>query len=438
MAERRIVVVGGGPKAAAIAAKAEVLNRLSRTRLQVTIIEQSEIGANWTGSHGYTDGEARLCTPAERDLGFPYDVGIAGQEVAAAMHSGYSWGAFQIERGRSDAQSGFKNWVNRGRLPPTHAEFAAYIRWAVERSGAKVEIARVERIEGDGDGWLVHRVPTPADAQRLERFDGVVFTGPGPPLRGIEVQVSNDRIADGRSFWDDPDGFLAQAKGSEDPLIILGAGGTAAAIAARATRAREVGLVLVIGDPAALFTRVEAFFENQIFTDAAVWKKLDKRTRRKFTARLNRGVVWAAISDELARSPKVRFEPARGKKVSVRQPLPGKEEIAVEYERGGETFGATGSLAVDASGFDAWWFAPMLPDDLRDRITGATPEEEKEKRRKIQDEMTANLALFPDGPAPIHAPMLSQAVGPGLMSLMALGAMSDLVLNRYTGQLIDS
>ena len=189
--------------------------------------------------------------------------------------------------------------------------------------------------------------------------------------------------------------------------------------------------MVVIGDQAALFTRVEAFFESQIFTDAAVWKRLDQSTRREFTDRLNRGVVWASISNELARSPKVRFEPGRGRKISVRSPIPGLEEIAVEYERGGETFRATGSLTIDACGFDPWWFVPMLPASLRDRLTGASPEEEKSIRQAVEGGMTPYLELFSEGPGPIHAPMLSQSVGPGLSSLMALGAMSDLIISRY-------
>ena len=45
--------------------------------------------------------------------------------------------------------------------------------------------------------------------------------------------------------------------------------------------------------------------------------------------------------------------------------------------------------------------------------------------------MTKHLELFDAKPGPIHAPVLSQSIGPGYSSLMVLGAMSDLILDRY-------
>lgn len=430
MTAKHIAIVGGGPKAAAISAKAHLLNRLSSAELKITIFEQSRIGANWAGQDGYTDGHARLCTPAERDLGFPYDAGAVDPRVAATMYGEYSWGAFLLDRGRSDAQSGFNNWVNRGRLPPTHAEFAEYVAWAIKRSGATVEFGRVEKLRVGDHGWVIQRRSETGAVRRAGSYDGVVFTGPGGPLNRVERQGSSERITDGRDFWKDPDGFLALAPESDDPILILGAGGTAAAIAARAVRARTPRDVIVIGDQAALFTRAEAFFESQIFTDDEIWERLDADTRRDFTDRLSRGVVWATISEELARSPRVRFEPGRAEKILVRNGVAG-EEIQVKYRQSGKEIGADASLAIDASGFDAWWFASLLPPAFKDRLTASTREEEKKLRRDASDKMTKYLELFDEDPGPIHAPMLSQAQGPGFLSLMVLGAMSDRILSRY-------
>lgn len=429
MTGKRIAVIGAGPKAAAIATKADILNRVQKAELSVTIFEQFAPGANWSGDHGYTDGEARLCTPAERDLGFPYDAGIFDPKIAAGMYGEYSWGAYLIERARADAQSGFNNWVNRGRLPPTHAEFADYIGWAIGKSSATLEIATINHLEALSDGWRVHCTGASGGHRSRGPFDGIVFTGPGSPLLRIGRVGHSKRVTDGRDFWRDPTGFLDLAEGSEEPLVILGAGGTAAAIAARAVRAKAPREIIVIGDQAALFTRAEAFFESQIFTDDAVWERLDQKTRRDFTDRLNRGVVWATISNELARSPRVRFEPGRGEQIIARNGLAG-EEILVRYQRAGQVLSAYASLAIDAAGFDAWWFAKLLPSPFRDRLVGATPEDEK-ARRSIANRMTKHLELFNEAPGPIHAPMLSQAVGPGFLSLMVLGAMSDRILNRY-------
>jgi hypothetical protein len=52
-------------------------------------------------------------------------------------------------------------------------------------------------------------------------------------------------------------------------------------------------------------------------------------------------------------------------------------------------------------------------------------------RLKVASRMSPNLALFDEEPGPIHAPMLSQVVGPGFASLMVLGSMSDRILDLY-------
>lgn len=59
---KNIAVVGGGAKAAALAARAHALRKEGVADIGVTIFEQDEIGANWTGRGGYTDGAQRLCT----------------------------------------------------------------------------------------------------------------------------------------------------------------------------------------------------------------------------------------------------------------------------------------------------------------------------------------------------------------------------------------
>jgi mycobactin lysine-N-oxygenase len=88
----RIAVIGGGPKAAALAAKAWVLRDQQIADIRVTIFEPAAIGAEWSGKCGYTDGEQRLCTIAERDVAYPYN-SMLGRQVDAAMASKFSWGS---------------------------------------------------------------------------------------------------------------------------------------------------------------------------------------------------------------------------------------------------------------------------------------------------------------------------------------------------------
>jgi mycobactin lysine-N-oxygenase len=437
-AKKRIAIIGGGAKAAALAARAEVLNRFCGRNIELVIFEEKEVGANWSGAGGYTDGEARLCTPAERDLGFPYDTGkVTG--VAEALHANYSWPAYLIATAGNRSRRGYKDWVNRGRRPPSHAEFAAYLAWAIDRSKAKVVLGHVSRLQALKGGWRVHSEDAAGLKSKHDLFNGIVVTGPGPALNRIKRSGSSDRIVDGRDFWRDPAAFLARGASIDEPVVIVGAGGTSAAIAARAVREPSVSSVMIIGDQAALFARTETFFESQIFSDDELWKRLSPQTRRDFTDRLNRGVVWATISEELSRSNKVRFEPGRGQLIDVSSTTTPKgevvEELKVHFSKGAQTTGkfpiVYGGVVVDASGFDSWWFVSALPKKYQKRALGKDDAATVRKRRRLSDAMGETLALFDDAPGPIHAPMLSQAVGPGFASLMVLGTMSERILSHY-------
>jgi len=427
---KSIAVIGAGPKAAAIAAKAQVLRLLDRADIRVTIFEKHEPGANWTGEHGYTDGHARLCTPAERDLGFPYDAGVFDRKVAKRMYAEYSWGAYLVGAHKDDGEERFNDWINRGRLPPRHSEFAKYVQWAITKSTAKLEPGEVTGIERGPGGWVIRRRVGKSTRRAGGPFAGVVLTGPGPAQTEVPRLGKSDRILNGETFWKNPSDFLALSEGLDDPVVIVGAGGTAAAIAAWFVRAAPQKAILIIGNQAALFTRSHTFFEGQIFTDEDVWDRLDINVRTEFTRRLNRGVVWATVSEELSKSRNVRFEPGRVDKIVASGPGP-KDDLNVFYHNGAGDRFSPASLVVDASGFEGWWFKSMLPADLQAKITHSVPEKQTKIRTKLLEGMDKDFTLFEDATGRIHAPMLSQAVGPGFSTLMVLGAMSDRILKRY-------
>ena len=426
---KKVAVVGGGPKAAAICAKADCLRRAG-IGIEVTVFEKSAWGAAWSGAHGYTDGRQRLCTPAERDVGFPYQVGLLTAEQTADLYARYSWGAYLVSAagfGRS-----YLDWVNCGRLPPTHMDYAGYLGWVIENAAVERKHLEVTAIERSRGKWVL-RTNDPATNRtaRFAGFDGVVVSGPGAPRRGFD-RPDDPRVTDGAAFWTDPDASLAQSEGSDDPIVIAGSGGTSAAIAAWIARAvRRPKPILIIGSQAALFTRSESFFENALFTDEEAWWAIPPAARREFTLRLNRGVVWANVSEELSNCADVRFVPGRVERLTISPAVDGAPaELTVEYRdfRGERSLPA--SIVIDASGFDAWWFAGLLPDDIKARITGPDAEGTWELRNQLTELMRSDLSLeigF-DG---FHAPMLSQTQGPGFASLMVLGAMSDRILGPY-------
>lgn len=74
---KKLAVIGAGAKAAAIAAKADCLNRSGLADLQITLFDKGSAADNWSGLAGFTNGSQLLCTPVERDIGFPYD-GVFG------------------------------------------------------------------------------------------------------------------------------------------------------------------------------------------------------------------------------------------------------------------------------------------------------------------------------------------------------------------------
>jgi len=420
-------VIGGGPKAAALCAKALILN-IPVKKIQLRVFEKAEWGAAWTGHHGYTDGNQRLCTPPERDVGFPYGEGLLNAEGAEKLFAAFSWGAFLVDQGSNPET--FSNWVDRGRKPPPHSVYAKYLGWVIERSGAVTTIGEVVAVAPGADGLWEVRYRQGTRERTASGFHGVVFTGAGPAKRGFE-RAADPRIIDGVDFWKEPEAFLAQADHSEEPVVIAGSGGTSAAIAAWIAQHRPGKAVLIIGNQAALFTRTESFFENALFSDDDAWGALELKDRISVTERLTRGVVWSAVSEILSASGDVRFRPGRVSGAFIQPAVDGAPEelrVSVTDAKGERTDAAR--LIIDAAGFDAWWFVDLLPTDLRAKTVDGDPRQTKTHRQKLATEIGTDLTLDL-GAVGLHVPMLAQAQGPGFASLMTLGLTSDRILGVY-------
>jgi mycobactin lysine-N-oxygenase len=422
VAQQNIAVVGGGPKAVALAAKAFCLRQIG-IPISVSIFEKDAIGAAWDGRHGYTDGAQRLCTPAERDLGFPYDPGLA-KSVAERMQAQFSWAAYQVAK----SEPSYVDWVSRGRKPPTHRDFADYLGYAVRESKSATFLGRVTGLRVENALWTIDQIDRETKRKATTQgFHGVVVTGPGPAARRFS-RVSDPRVLTGQSFWAKLVAVRRLLRRVKNQIVIIGGGGTAAAIAAWFVRA---GLgprkVVLLHNQATLFTRTTSFFENRIFDDEAAWLSLEEEDRRSFTLRLNRGVVWESVTEVLADAPQLTLVPGRSTAIrhGVHRPGARRPDLVVNYSNhlgGGEL---TAEIVVDAAGFDAWWFRKLLPGPLRTELEDAKRADELERT------MAADLSLALSDWPRLHVPMLSQIVGPGFMSLMVLGAMADRILNPY-------
>jgi mycobactin lysine-N-oxygenase len=168
-----LAVIGAGPKGIAIAAKARAIAAAGLGAPRVVLIDRGAIAGNWTGRQGYTSGLLPLGTPPEKDVGFPYahSWGPASPAVTAAMTE-YSWQRHLIARGA------YADWVDRGRLRPTHRQWSIYLREVAEKAQAEVVAAELVGLEADGERWRLALEPGEAIWA-----DGVVITGAGPADR---------------------------------------------------------------------------------------------------------------------------------------------------------------------------------------------------------------------------------------------------------------
>src|SRR6266567_975821 len=127
-----LAVVGAGPKGIAIAAKARAVAAAGLPVPRVVLVDRGHAAGNWSGRQGYTNGLLPLGTPPEKDVGFPYAAGwgSASATVTAAMAE-FSWQRHLI------VHRVYADWVDRGRLRPTHRQWSAYLREVAESAAAE-------------------------------------------------------------------------------------------------------------------------------------------------------------------------------------------------------------------------------------------------------------------------------------------------------------
>jgi mycobactin lysine-N-oxygenase len=405
-----LVVIGAGPKAVAIAAKAKTLRELRLPAPEIIVIEEDSVASRWRASGGYTNGKHRLGTPPEKDIGFPYrsrKAWGAGKDVDSLMLA-YGWTSYLIDSGK------FQLWVDAGRPRPRHEEWADYLSWAARRAGLVPLAARVSSIELTGNGWAVQVGP-----HDEVRADGVVVTGMG--RRARLGPGDSERYTDTFGFW------RAVARGDVPKgkrAIVIGAG-EASADVANALGGTFGYRVTIIAPRAALFSRGESAFENSYFSRPATWQALNESDRREFISRCDRGVFSPAALEILASSGDVSFIPGR-----VRAVKEGSESVSVSAVYNGRTEIAEADFVVEAPGSDAMWWTALLGPDSKAALRRCLGEPVAQQAV----ERAIGPALEVDGLLPrLHLPGLSGvAQGPGFPGLSCLGLLSDRILAPYT------
>ncbi|MEV0433841.1 SidA/IucD/PvdA family monooxygenase [Nocardia sp. NPDC050413] len=404
-----LLVVGAGPKALAVAAKSHVLRSLGLPAPRVVVVEAHAVGGNWLPTGGWTDGQHRLGTSPEKDIGFPYHSTWArgrNREIDRAM-SAYSWTSFLIEHGT------YAEWIDRGRPSPQHHVWAKYLQWVAKSIDLELVIGRVEQIRHD-DRWQVRVVDADGAATELSA-DGLMITGPGRSSRAL---AEHPRVLSIATFWD-----LAGKRGlpAASRAAVIGGGETAGSALDELVR-HEMLTISVISPMATIYTRGESYFENSLFSDPVKWNALSIQERRDVIRRTDRGVFSVRVQESLLGDSRVHHLQGRVTKV-----VPAGDSLALTLTnelRADQVHNF--DLVVDATGGQPLWFLEMFDQQTADQLELAVGGPLTQNR--VESSIGYDLAV--NGLASkLYLPnMAAMAQGPGFPNLSCLGELSDRVL----------
>lgn len=408
-----LAVIGAGAKAIAVAAKAAELRAMGMPAPDVIAVERSGVAANWQAGGGWTDGNHRLGTGPEKDVGFPYRSSLVPRRNAELDErmTRHSWQAYLVATG------GFAEWIDRGRPAPRHRRWSQYLRWVADEIGMTVVQGEVERIavhENAGDQrWALHTADDTVYA------DGVMVTGPGQAERS--VLPGNPRVMSIAQFWHHAG---QHERIAAERVAVIGGGETAASML-NELFGHRVSTITVISPTVTLFTRGESFFENTLFSDPTGWTGLTMAERRDALARTDRGVFSARVQDALLADDRIRHLRGRVAHAVARD---GRIRLTLSTNTGGEAVETVHGfdLVIDGSGADALWFVPLFTQDALDvlELGMGGPLTGESLQESIGDDL-AVTGVYPK----LFLPGLSGLTqGPGFPNLSCLGLLSDRVL----------
>src|SRR5262249_48723040 len=350
-----LAVVGAGPKGIAIPAKARALAPAGLPAPRVVLVDRGEVAGNWSGRHGYTSGLLPLGTPPEKDVGYPYPAswGHASADVAAAMAQ-YSWQRHLIKHGA------YSDWVDRGRMRPTHRQWAAYLRDVAQAAEAEILHGVVTGLEvAGGDRWEL----TPAAGERRSS-DGVVVTGAGPAVTVPGQPRVHPRVLDGRTYWLQEHALRHERAQN---VCVVGSGETAAWVVIDIlNRCHPHSTIDVLTMRGVLYSRGESYDENRFYSDPGDWPHLAEAHRREFLDRTDRGVFSLQAEATLSQARGLRTLAGRAAAIEARE-----HDVIVTVKYGEECERVAYDAVVVAIGFDGRWFEALLGDGARARYRQA-------------------------------------------------------------------
>jgi mycobactin lysine-N-oxygenase len=311
------------------------------------------------------------------------------------------------------AHGAYADWVDRGRMRPTHRRWSAYLREVAEKAEAQIVDGDVVGLDVNGEQWQLT-----LDTGETIIADGVVFTGAGPPITVAGQPQQHARVFDGRSYW------LHERKHKTDiaqSACVIGSGETAASVVIDLLKqSHRRSTVDVVTSRGVIYSRGESYDENRFYSDPGDWPRLAESHRREFLERTDRGVFSPQAEAILNQSR--GFRTLAGRAVAIEA---GEAQVVVTIEYGNELERVAYDLVVVAIGFDPRWFETLLGSEARSRLDATLAGDELERRIEL------DLSIGGLTP-PLHLPLLAGfAQGPGFPNLSCLGLLSDRILRRY-------
>ncbi|TQK28020.1 NADPH-dependent L-lysine N(6)-monooxygenase MbtG [Arthrobacter sp. SLBN-53] len=410
---KTLAVIGAGVKAIAVAAKAAELRAMGVPAPEVVAIERTAVAANWQAVGGWTDGQHRLGTGPEKDIGFPYQSALVARRNAELDERmmRHSWQSYLVASGQ------FAEWIDRGRPAPTHKRWSQYLNWVASNIGMRVRTGDVTEIglqdTDDATRWEL------ATREGVVHADALMITGPGQAERSL--LPGNPRVLSIAQFWH----RAAQNELiSADRVAVIGGGETAGTMLDELFRHR-VSTITVISPQVTLFTRGEGFFENSLYSDPIHWAGLTPAEKRDAMNRTDRGVFSVRVQDALLADDRIRHLRGRVAHAVARDE---RIRLTLQTERGGERLETVHGfdLVIDGSGANAMWFVPLLRQEALDVLElglgGPLTAD------NITESIGYDLSVDDVDPKLFLPGLAGLTQGPGFPNLSCLGRLSDRVL----------
>ncbi len=278
MQKKKLIIVGCGPKALNILAKAEALKHFGWEVPEIIVLEKGSVGSNWSGSNGYTDGKGILGISPLKTFNYPSN-SIFGEDVAKYMDKFSFKNSFPFD-------NGYEKWVDGGMNWITHEQFAQYLWWISYHFEKNIyENSIVTKVTHKDNIWNVE-YETHGKTYRLVS-DGLVFTGPGEVDNPFNIKPNGVNVFDAKNWWNEKEKFH-NLHGS---VALIGGGISAGSIFETILADKRSYFRIDWYTRRGLFTRSENFANNQRFSHPELWQQIPIETRKNFISSTDRGSI---------------------------------------------------------------------------------------------------------------------------------------------------